>query len=274
MDLIDIHSSIKTKLNGFLTNHKVPNIIFYGSNGSGKKTILKDFVCKLYGIDNCSYTSEVYEQYIKVVNCAYGKGIKFIRDELKFFAKTKVDDRSGEIFKSVILLHAEQLTIDAQSALRRCIELFTHDTRFFMVVNDKTKLIKPIISRFCCIYVPPPFIDEHYINLNSLKNVKLPIVYTNKKTNIINKVFKLLDTNNTGIDYFKHAEDFVEKGLSGLDVIDYIKTHLEDNKSKYELLIFLDNIRLEIKNEVLLIQMMLNIYFMRNNESIENINIL
>ena len=47
------------------------------------------------------------------------------------------------------LKHADKLTIDAQSALRRCIELFSHTTRFFIIVEDKNKLLKPIISRFC-----------------------------------------------------------------------------------------------------------------------------
>ena len=65
------------------------------------------------------------------VNCAHGKGIKFIREELKFFAKTNINLKEGEIFKSIVLLNADKLTIDAQSALRRCIELFNHTTRFF-----------------------------------------------------------------------------------------------------------------------------------------------
>ena len=40
--------------------------------------------------------------------------------------------------------NADKLTIDAQSALRRCIELFSHNTRFFIVVEDKNKLLRPI----------------------------------------------------------------------------------------------------------------------------------
>lgn len=274
MEQIEIHNKIRNKLNTFVESRKVPNIIFYGNNGSGKKTLLKEFICNLYDIDTCSYIDDKYEQYIKIVNCAYGKGIKFIREELKFFAKTKIDDKSGSLFKSVILLYAEQLTIDAQSALRRCIELFTHDTRFFMVVNNKHKLIKPIISRFCCIYVPQPYIGDKFINLNNLRSVKLPDVYSNKKVNSLKKLFKILDKTDKYIDYFKHAENLVEKGISGLDVINFLQDTLDNDKTKYELLVFLDNIRMEIKNEILLIQMMLNFYVMRSIVSIENINIL
>ena len=76
-----------------------------------------------------------------IVNCAHGKGIKFIREELKFFARTNIHLQEGSIFKSIILLNADKLTIDAQSALRRCIELFSHSTRFFIVIDDKYIII-------------------------------------------------------------------------------------------------------------------------------------
>ena len=107
------------------------------------------------------------KNYVMEVNCAHGKGIKFIRDELKFFAKTNINLKDGEIFKTIVLLNADKLTIDAQSALRRCIELFSHSTRFFIIVEDKYKLLKPILSRFCEIYVPEPIIDGKVINLHS-----------------------------------------------------------------------------------------------------------
>ena len=88
------------------------------------------------------------------VNCSHGKGIKFIREELKFFAKTNIQTNSGVLFKTIVLINAHHLTIDAQSALRRCIELFSYNTRFFIILENKHKLLKPILSRFCEIYVP------------------------------------------------------------------------------------------------------------------------
>jgi dihydroorotase len=66
-------------------------------------------------------------------------------------------------FNGVIAQHAQdpELTIDAQSALRRCIELFSHNTRFFIVVENKDKLLNPILSRFCDIFVPEPAMNLH-----------------------------------------------------------------------------------------------------------------
>jgi GTPase SAR1 family protein len=152
-ELPDFHKNIHKKLDVFIKNRKIPNIIFYGPHGSGKTYILNKFIHSVYDGDKSAI-----KNYVMRANCAHGKGIRFIREELKFFAKTNIDFKEGAIFKSVILTNADKLTIDAQSALRRCIELFSSSTRFFIVVENKDSLLKPILSRFCDIYIPPPVI--------------------------------------------------------------------------------------------------------------------
>ena len=127
-DKLSIHIEIKEKLDYFLSIQKIPNIIFHGPSGSGKKSLLSYLIEKIYQFDKVKM-----KQYTMYVNCAFGKGIKFIREELKFFAKTNIQEN---IFKSIILLNADKLTVDAQSALRRCIELFNHNTRFFIIIED------------------------------------------------------------------------------------------------------------------------------------------
>ncbi len=146
--MLNIHTEIKDKLNYFCSIHKIPNILFHGPSGSGKRTIVNNFVSNIYNNDK-----EKIKTFVMYVNCAHGKGIKFIREDLKFFAKTHINSNGGDNFKSIILLNADKLTMDAQSALRRCIELFSHNTRFFIVVENKERLLNPILSRFCEIYV-------------------------------------------------------------------------------------------------------------------------
>ena len=132
------------------------------------------------------------------VNCAHGKGIKFIREELKFFAKTHIHCNGGDTFKSIVLLNADKLTIDAQSALRRCIELFSHNTRFFIIVEDKYKLLKPILSRFCEINVPEPLYKDNIINLYKYN---------------LNETFKLNDVKTQRMEWLKKElhKHFLEK---------------------------------------------------------------
>ena len=48
-----------------------------------------------------------------------------------------LDSNEDSIFKSIILMNADKVTIDAQSANRRCTELCSHSTRFFVVDDSK-----------------------------------------------------------------------------------------------------------------------------------------
>ena len=164
---LNIHQKIYEKLTHFRKINKIPNIIFHGPCGCGKSTIVERFIREIYDNDK-----DKYKNYVMMVNCAHGKGIKFIREELKFFSRSSIPINSNNtLFKSVVLQNADKLTSDAQSALRRCIELSCHTTRYFIVVEDKYQLLKPILSRFCEIYVSYPMIDNRMVNLHKY-NIK------------------------------------------------------------------------------------------------------
>jgi DNA polymerase III delta prime subunit len=273
--LLNIHQEIVEKLEYFQKIHKIPNIIFHGPSGSGKRTIVGNFVNKIYNNDKTKLKS-----FVMYVNCAHGKGIKFIRDDLKFFAKTHIHSNGGDIFKSVILLNADKLTTDAQSALRRCIELFSHNTRFFIIVEDKYKLLKPILSRFCEIYVSEPVISGKAVNLykyNLNETFKLKDLKSQKTEWLKKELLKLKDN----INYSKMVDipmKLYEKGYSGLDIIHLIEnknafTELSDLK-RYELLFAFNKIRKELRNEKILIMFILNFIFLDKNHSLENITFM
>jgi DNA polymerase III delta prime subunit len=270
---LDLHNSIKEKLDYFYTIHKIPNIIFHGPSGSGKKTIMNDFINKIYGNDK-----EVIKSYVMYVNCAHGKGIKFIREDLKFFAKTHINSNGGDVFKSIILLNADKLTVDAQSALRRCIELFSHNTRFFIIIEDKYKLLKPILSRFCEIYVPEPIVNGKTINLHKyiVRNIfdNTEIVKTHNEW-IKKELNKQKSEKMNGTKLVELSEKLYEKGYSCLDIINYIETSKSNeigNEKKYELLMCFNRIRKEFRSEKLLMLFMLNLIFLSSEESLENIS--
>jgi DNA polymerase III delta prime subunit len=260
---------IQETLYGFIQNNKIPNILLYGNYGSGKKTLLNNFLNKLYN------TPEQKRNYIMYINCAHGKGIKFIRDELKFFARTNIvcnNSNNQSLIKSVVLLNADKLTIDAQSALRRCIELFSLNTRFFIIIEDKQKLLKPILSRFCDIYVPDLCIENKTLNLYNLKHNKINASFKTSKIKTIEELFISIDTQQkTPLDLFNSCDELYEKGISGLDIIEYLEDFLENNMKKYEILIHLNKIRNEYKQEKLFILTILNIYILRNEINLENI---
>jgi len=287
--MLNIHQSIKEKLEYFQQNHKIPNIIFHGPSGCGKRTIVSEFINNIYESDR-----EKIKSLVMYVNCAHGKGIKFIRDELKFFAKTHINSNGGDSFKSIILLNADKLTMDAQSALRRCIELFSHNTRFFIIVEDKYKLLKPILSRFCEIYVSEPehngkIINLYKYNLNEVFNMK-EIKNTQQEwlkkelLKVVNKSSKMNTNTNTNTnlnidDLIKLSIKLYEKGYSGIDIINLLETPkfmetILTLEKKYELLFAFNKVRREFRNEKILILFILNFVFLDNEIVLENISFM
>jgi DNA polymerase III delta prime subunit len=274
---LNIHQNIKDKLNYFHKIHKIPNILFHGPTGTGKRTIVNEFIHKIYDNDK-----EIIKRFVMYVNCSHGKGIKFIREELKFFAKTHINSNGGNNFKSIILLNADKLTMDAQSALRRCIELFSHNTRFFIVAEDKYNLMKPILSRFCEIYVSEPVIDSQPVNLYkynlnrafNMKNIKTNKLYFLKK-----ELTKSSIKNKSIENLVSLSSKLYEKSYSSLDILQLLENpkfldNIIDTKKRYELLICFNRIRSEFRNEKLLILFILNFVFLSSELSLENISFM
>jgi DNA polymerase III delta prime subunit len=166
--------------------------------------------------------------------------------------------------------------MDAQSALRRCIELFSHNTRFFIIVEDKYKLLKPILSRFCEIYVPEPEYKGKIINLykfNLDETFKLTSI-KNVKTEWLKKELQKPITLET--DLIAFSSKLYEKGYSSLDLIKLIEEDtikINENK-KYDLLITFNKIRKEFRNEKLLILFIMNFSFLDLETNLENISFM
>jgi len=266
---LQIHEHIINKLNFFHQIRKIPNILFHGSSGCGKKTIVNDFIHTIY-----DGNKEKIKAFTMYVNCAHGKGIKFIREDLKFFAKTHINSNGGNMFKSIILLNADKLTIDAQSALRRCIELFSHNTRFFIIVEDKYKLLKPILSRFCEIYIPDAMYNGNYINLYKYNIEDTYKFYDIKKQRIEWLKKELLEIKIC--DSTKLSMKLYEKGYSGLDLIYVLENDIIpfNEKKKFELLFIFQKVRSEIRNEKLFMLFILNFMFVDTTFSLDKMNFL
>ena len=228
------------KLDYYVEHKQIPNLLFHGPSGSGKKTILKSFLKRLYP------DKDTLEQQVMYVNCAYGKGIKFIREEVKYFSKMN----THSLFKSVVLLNSEKLTPDAQFALRRCIEQFSYNTRFFMVTIDKYKLIRPILSRFSEIYISSP-INLHEVGL---KAFAFDACEATQRTSFEDIMTRLTKENIQSI-----AHELYEGGHSALDVEKWVNAQ-PDSIEKYRWILYFHKIRSECRNEELLLYLMLHFY--------------
>ena len=143
--------------------------------------------------------------------------------------------------------------------MRRCIELFSSNTRFFIIVENKEKLLNPILSRFCEIYVPEHIVDGKIVNLHQL-NMKKHMNFRDT-IDIENQVY--INSHLEGFfskkEAFTHinmvdlAVDFYEKGLSCLDLIKWIEnTEFINGIQKSEILVTFGKVKSEYRCEKLL----------------------
>ena len=263
--ILDFHKDIKNTLNNFSKSKQIPNILFHGPHGSGKRTLVSTFINNIYENDQ-----EIMQQYTMNVNCAHGKGIKFVREDIKFFAKSHINIKSSNKFKIIIMKNADKLTMDAQSALRRCIELYNHTTRFFIIVENKFKLLKPILSRFCEIYIPRPIINNVEVNLHKY-NIQQSLINTEYEDIRKKKLKTILSEKiQTSSEVVLKVTKLYEQGYSSLDILEIIENCNIIGKNKWQILLVFHKIKKEYRNESLLMYFLLYFIYLRSNDNLEN----
>src|SRR3972149_3038159 len=121
---------------------EMPHLMFSGSAGVGKTTAGMCLAREILGDHWKDHTLEL--------NASDERGINMVRDRVKKFARfSGLDTRIP--FKIIILDEADEMTSDAQTALRRIIEDTARYCRFILIANNISKIIEPLQSR-CAVF--------------------------------------------------------------------------------------------------------------------------
>jgi len=146
------------------------HLMFIGSAGTGKTSCALALMKDLFG--------QSWQMNWKELNASDDRGINVVRTEIKRFVRSAVlpDEKLGKVFNVIFLDEADELTSEAQNALKRTIERYSKTCRFILSVNHSTKVIAPIQDR-CARYrfklIPILDIKNFIIEVAKKENIKI-----------------------------------------------------------------------------------------------------
>ena len=125
------------------TPETLPHLLFSGPPGTGKSTMALCIARHLMG-DN-------FRRLVLELNASDERGIGVVRERIKGFSQVIQSAPSGVQYGLVILDECDEMTRDAQTALRRIMETSSRTCRFILICNYQSGIIEPIQSR-CSIF--------------------------------------------------------------------------------------------------------------------------
>jgi replication factor C small subunit len=121
----------------------MPHLLLSGPPGTGKSTVALCIARQLMG--------ENFRKLVLELNASDERGIGVVRERIKGFSQIIQATPSGVQFGLVILDECDEMTRDAQTALRRIMETSSRTCRFILICNYQSGIIEPIQSR-CSIF--------------------------------------------------------------------------------------------------------------------------
>ena len=132
-------STVRDKVQEYITEGTLQNLLLFGPAGTGKTSLAKLIVKQL----------DADHLYI---NASDERGIDTIRDKIVPFASSI----GFNGLKIIILDESDYLTPQAQATLRNVIETFSSSCRFIFTCNYLDRIISPLQSRCVAFGIIPP----------------------------------------------------------------------------------------------------------------------
>ena len=183
----------------------MPHLLFSGSAGVGKTTAAMCISNQILG--------EYAKEYTLELNASDERGIGMVREKVKKFSRFA--GMADAPFKLIILDEADEMTNDAQTALRRIIEDTAQYCRFILIANNISKIIEPIQSR-CAAFKFTTIPEEDLID-------RLGVIAKKEKLKVDKKGLKAIFEYSEGD--MRHAINLLQATASIGDITDeHVKT--------------------------------------------------
>ena len=147
IDNIVQQNEIVSALKLTLSSSNLPHMLFYGPPGTGKTSCALALARQLFG-------PSLLRERVLELNASDERGIRVVREKIKRFAQRSISMIHDKkylypcpAYKIIILDEADAMTDESQLALRQIIEAYSGITRFFLICNFVTRIIKQLVSR-------------------------------------------------------------------------------------------------------------------------------
>ncbi|MFW9991708.1 MAG: replication factor C small subunit [Candidatus Odinarchaeota archaeon] len=145
--------AIVSRLKAFLkAGEDLPHFLFAGPAGVGKTSCAIAFAKDVF--------KENFRASFLELNASDERGINVVRETVKNYAT--LIPIPGTEYRMICLDEADNMTTDAQQALRRTMERY-RKTRFILICNYSSKIIEPVQSR-CVVFRFSPLLKKQVIS--------------------------------------------------------------------------------------------------------------
>jgi len=138
LDDVILDDITNSKMNNFLINKELSNMIITGHPGTGKTSTILCLARQVYG--------DSYNEAVIEYNASDNRGLETINNSIIHFCKKKVNTENN-LPKLVILDEADNITKKAQNTLCNLMETYIKTTKFVLTCNDYNKLVEGIQTR-------------------------------------------------------------------------------------------------------------------------------
>jgi len=187
VDQLDYHTELAASLKAMVARGDFPHMLLYGPPGAGKKTRVLALLREIYGpgvekvkVEHKQFKVNSTTVEVPILSSPHhlelnpgdagNRDRDVVQEVIKDIAASAPLPGGAAAgadgapqwkpFKIIVLNEVDNLTKDAQHALRRTMEKYISTCRIIMTCNNASRVLAPVRSRCLCVRVAAPTTED------------------------------------------------------------------------------------------------------------------